>query len=84
MTDTQAEINAKEKCQEQLNIIYKNAQILGGDTSQYKDTYVTQLQTEIDDAWTQCSQIALSMLQYKSLTVPKPLDTTAMTNAGII
>lgn len=84
MTDILAEINAKEKCQEQLNIIFKNAQILSGDMSIYTTAYQTQLQNEIDNAWSECCKIAISMIGFKNLPMPKPMDTTAMTDAGII
>jgi len=83
-SDLQAEINAKEKVQEQLNIIYANAQILSGDVSMYTSEYVSKLQTDIDNAWSNCCQIANSMLQFKGLSMPKTLDVTALTSAGII
>jgi len=84
MTDIQAEINAKEKCQEQLNIIYQNAQILAGDTSKFQAEYLTQLQADIDAAWGIVTQIGNSICAYKDIAIPKALDVTAMTDAGII
>jgi len=86
MTDIQAEINAKEKCQEQLNIIYQNAQILNQTdaTTKFQQSYLDQLQADIDTAWATITQIGNSMCAYKDIAVPKALDVTAMTDAGII
>jgi len=60
--DYQAEINAKEKCQEQLNIIYVNAQTLLGDTKKYTKEHLAELESQIVDAWKIVSKVSNSMI----------------------
>lgn len=50
----------------------------------YQQAYLDQLNQEIDDGWTTVMQISSSMVSYKGLAVPKPLDVQSMTDQGII
>jgi len=58
--DLQAEINAKEKVQEQLNTIYANAQTLLGDTKKYTNEHLKELEAQIKNAWIEVAKIAKS------------------------
>lgn len=85
MTDIQAEINAKEKCQEYLNTIYQNTQIIGqADAStKYTSEYLAKLDADRLDAWSQVCKISMGMVNFNGIKMPSAATDTDLETMGI-